>query len=106
MSLEQEIRHLQDAIRDLIKALETTDVRSAPATAAERVHLTDKAEPRPIVRTIDYVQDIQKPALALVQAQGREALARILATFNARTAKEVPPDQYEALADAIREALA
>lgn len=106
MSLETEIRHLQDAIRDLIKALETTDVRSAPAANAERVHLNDKAEPRPIVRTISYVSDIQKPALALVQAQGRDALARILAGFNARTAKEVPPDQYEALADAIKEALA
>jgi hypothetical protein len=33
-------------------------------------------------------------------------LAKILATFNARTAKEVPPDQYEALADAIAAVLA
>jgi hypothetical protein len=101
MSLEQEIRHLQDAIRDLIKALETTDVRSAPASTAERLHLNDKAEPRPITETIDYVQDIQKPALALVQAQGRDALARILATFGARTAKEVPPERWAELSKAI-----
>lgn len=105
MSLETEIKHLQDAIRDLIKVLETTDVRSAPASTEEKVHFNDKLEPRPIVRTIDYVQDIQKPALALVQAQGRDALAKILATFNVKTAKEIMPDQYEALADAIQEAL-
>ena len=106
MSLETEIKHLQDAIRDLIKVLETTDVRSAPASTEEKVHFNDKLEPRPIVRTIDYVQDIQKPALALVQAQGRDALAKILATFNVKTAKEIMPDQYEALADAIAEASA
>ena len=106
MSLETEIKHLQDAIRDLIKVLETTDVRSAPASTEEKVHFNDKLEPRPIVRTIDYVQDIQKPALALVQAQGRDALAKILADFGVKSAKEVPVDQYEALADAIAAVLA
>ena len=106
MSLEQEIRHLQDAIRDLIRVLETTDVRSAPASTEEKVHFAANLEPRPITKTIDYVQDIQKPALALVQAQGRDALAKILADFGVKTAKEVPVDQYEALADAIAAVLA
>lgn len=107
MSIEQDIRDLRDAIRDLIQALEKNHVRFAPAedVTEEQVHFAASLEPRPIVRTIDYVQDIQKPALALVQAQGRDALAKILATFNVKTAKEIMPDQYEALADAIQEAL-
>lgn len=104
MSLETEIKNLQDAIRDLIKALETSDVRSAPAVAAPKVEFNAKLEPQPIVQTIDYTEDIQRPALALVQSKGREALATILATFGAKTGKEVPPDQWPAFMAAIAEA--
>jgi len=105
MSLETEIKNLHDAIRDLIKALETSDVRSAPAAvAAPKVEFNDKLEPQPIVQTIDYTEDIQRPALALVQAKGRYALAKVLAEFNAKTGKDVPPDQWPAFMAAIAEA--
>jgi hypothetical protein len=55
---------------------------------------------------LDYVQHIQTPALTLVKAKGRDALAGILAEFGAKTAKEITEDQWPALAARIAEASA
>jgi hypothetical protein len=112
MSLEQDVRDLNASIRELIAVMRNGAGAHAP------VQFNDNLEPVPLrqdeddgrpafeikERLLSYAEDIQQPALTLIKSKGRDALAAILARFNAKTAKDVPVDRWPELAAAIVEA--
>jgi hypothetical protein len=113
MSLEQDVRDLNASIRELIAVMRNGAGAHAP------VQFNDNLEPVPLLRQeeddgrpafeikerpLSYAEDIQQPALALIKAKGRDALAGILARFGAKTAKDVPTERWPELAAAIVEA--
>jgi hypothetical protein len=118
MALEDDIRRLTEAVQELTAQmrqqtgnpvpvftdnLEPLPREEAPAPAKAKPAKA-KAEEAPV--KLDYVQHIQTPALTLVKAKGRDALAAILGEFNAKTAKDIGEDQWPALAARIAEASA
>lgn len=117
MALEDDIRRLTEAVQELTAQmrqqtgnpvpvftdnLEPLPREEAPAKAKPVKAKAEEAAPA----RLDYVQHIQTPALTLVKAKGRDALAGILAEFGAKTAKEITEDQWPALAARIAEASA
>ena len=118
MALEDDIRRLTEAVQELTAQmrqqtgnpvpvftdnLEPLPREEAPAPAKAK---PAKAKAEEAVARLDYVQHIQTPALTLVKAKGRDALAGILAEFGAKTAKDITEDQWPALAARIAEASA
>jgi hypothetical protein len=110
MALEDDIRRLTEAVQELTAQMRQQTGNPVPV-------FTDNLEPLPKAKPakakaeeaaakLDYVQHIQTPALTLVKAKGRDALAGILAEFNAKTAKDIGEDQWPALAARIAEASA
>lgn len=53
---------------------------------------------------LDYVTDIQQPAMELVRDRGRQALVTVLEKLGARTARDVAQKDWPALAAAIQAA--
>jgi hypothetical protein len=117
MALEDDIRRLTEAVQELTAQmrqqtgnpvpvftdnLEPLPREEAPAKAKPAKAKAEEAAPA----KLDYVQHIQTPALTLVKAKGRDALAGILAEFGAKTAKDITEDQWPALAARIAEASA
>jgi hypothetical protein len=118
MALEDDIRRLTEAVQELTAQLrqqtgnpvpvftdnlEPLPREEAPAPAKAK---PAKAKAEEAAARLDYVQHIQTPALTLVKAKGRDALAGILAEFGAKTAKDITEDQWPALAARIAEASA
>jgi hypothetical protein len=118
MALEDDIRRLTEAVQELTAQmrqasgndtpvftdnLEPLPREEAPAPAKAK---PAKAKAEEAAAKLDYVQHIQTPALTLVKAKGRDALAGILAEFGAKTAKDITEDQWPALAARIAEASA
>lgn len=124
MALEDDIRRLTAAVQELTAQLrqqagnsepvfndnleplpvEEAPAKAKPAKAAKAAPAEAPSEPAPTA--MDYAADIQTPALALVKAKGRDALAAILTEFGAKTAKDIAQDQWPALAARIAEASA
>jgi dGTP triphosphohydrolase len=119
MALEDDIRRLTEAVQELTAQmrqqtgnpvpvftdnLEPLPREEAPAPAKAKPAKAKAEEAAPA--KLDYVQLIQTPALTLVKAKGRDALAGILAEFGAKTAKDITEDQWPALAARIAEASA
>lgn len=119
MALEDDIRRLTAAVQELTAQLrqqagnsepvfndnlEPLPVEEAPAKAKPAKAKGDVSPPAPTA--MDYAADIQTPALALVKAKGRDALAAILEEFGAKTAKDIAQEQWPALAARIAEASA
>lgn len=124
MALEDDIRRLTAAVQELTAQLrqqagnsepvfndnleplpvEEAPVKVKPAKAAKAAPAEAPSEPAPTA--MDYAADIQTPALALVKAKGRDALAAILEEFGAKTAKDIAQEQWPALAARIAEASA
>ena len=119
MALEDDIRRLTAAVQELTAQmrqqagndtpvftdnLEPLPRGEAPAPAKAKPVKAKVEEAAPA--KLDYVQHIQTPALTLVKAKGRDALAAILEEFGAKTAKDIAQDQWPALAARIAEASA
>lgn len=111
MSIEQEIRDLRIAIGELITVMKIQTGAKTPIVFNDNLEpqpLKQSSEPPSILteeRELDYVKDIQKPALKLIQTKGRDALAGILAKFGAKTAKEIDAKRWPELLTQIEEAL-
>jgi len=118
MALEDDIRRLTEAVQELTAQLRQQTGNPVPVFTDDLEPLPREEAPAPakakpakakVEETpakLDYVQHIQTPALTLVKAKGRDALAGILAEFGAKTAKEITEDQWPALAARIAEASA
>ena len=118
MALEDDIRRLTEAVQELTAQLRQQTGNPVPVFTDDLEPLPREEAPAPakakpakakVEETpakLDYVQHIQTPALTLVKAKGRDALAGILAEFNAKTAKDITEDQWPALAARIAEASA
>ncbi len=116
MALEDDIRRLTEAVQELTAQMRqqtgnpvpvfTDNLEPLPREEAPAKAKPAKAKAEEALVRLDYVQHIQTPALTLVKAKGRDALAGILAEFNAKTAKDITEDQWPALAARIAEASA
>lgn len=88
------------------KAQTQTMQAAAPAEPDEYATIAPEPAPTPPAKAaIEYVRDIQTPALNLVKAKGKEAFLSILARFESKTARDVPEARWPELAAAIAEAL-
>ena len=115
MALEDDIRRLTEAVQELTAQLRqqtnnpvpvfTDNLEPLPRAEAKAPAKAAKAAPPPPAQ-LDYTRDVQAPALNLVKAKGREALASILADFNAKRAQDIAEDQWPALIARIAEASA
>lgn len=116
MALEDDIRRLTEAVQELTAQMRqqtgnpvpvfTDNLEPLPREEAPAKAKPAKAKAEEAAAKLDYVQHIQTPALTLVKAKGRDALAGILAEFGAKTAKDITEDQWPALAARIAEASA
>ena len=114
MALEDDIRRLTEAVQELTAQLRqqtnnpvpvfTDNLEPLPRAEAKAPAKAAKAAPPPV--QLDYTRDVQAPALNLVKTRGREALASILADFNAKRAQDIAEDQWPALIARIAEASA
>lgn len=116
MALEDDIRRLTEAVQELTAQLRqqtgnptivfTDEMEPLPRAPEEPKKAKAKAAPPAPPVQLDYTRDVQTPALALVKAKGRDALAAILTDFGVKTARDVPDDAWPELKARIEEALA
>lgn len=116
MALEDDIRRLTEAVQELTAQLRqqtgnpvpvyTDNLEPLPREEAPAKAPAKAAKPTPPPAQLDYARDVQAPALNLVKAKGREALASILADFGAKRAQDIPAEQWPALIARIEEASA
>lgn len=111
MSIEAAITQLADGIHKMAAALNriadaltvpTTVDTPAPAPAAPSKPKAEKPKeeapaPTGSPEKLVYADYIQKPALDLVKAKGRDALADVLKKVGATSAKEVPEARWHEL---------
>lgn len=117
MALEDDIRRLTEAVQELTAQLRQQTGNPVPVftdnleplpraeAAAKAPAKAAKAAPPPPAQ-LDYTRDVQAPALNLVKARGREALASILADFGAKRAQDIAENEWPALIARIEEASA
>lgn len=109
MSLEAQLEQLNKNVAQLITLL--ANPAQPVEAAAQRVNNTP-AKPKPpgkpqaeIAAPLDY-KPVGEAILKLASAKGRNTAIALLAKFNAKTGKELKPEQYAECLAAIEAELA
>jgi len=91
------------------KAKEATPESNTPAPDAARPagmdnigHMTDAGTPATSTETANPYEAVKKATMDVVKAKGKPVVAAILAKFNAKSAMDLKPEQYEEYTEELK----